>query len=52
MQIVVLALAFAAVVAAKLYVDRFLSSSTSRQTVISDGNPTGTVSLPEPEKKM
>ena len=52
MQIAILALAFAAAVAAKVYVDKLLTGATSRQTVVSEAQQPGTVSLPEPDKKM
>ncbi len=52
MQIAVLALAFAAAVAAKMYVDKMLTGETSRRTVISDSQEPGTVTLPEADKKL
>lgn len=52
MQILVLAMAFAAAVAAKMYVDRYLNVHASRSTVVSEAIDPAAVSLPEPEKKM
>ncbi len=45
MQIAVLALTFVAAVAAKMYVDKFLKSNSTRQNVISETAEPGTVSL-------
>lgn len=50
MQIVVLALGFAAAIAAKIYVDKILAGA-ERQTVSEFQEP-GTVTLPDADRKM
>jgi hypothetical protein len=50
MQIVMLALAFAGVVAAKIYVDKYLAAQPRPAATVSDAQEPGTVSLPEPKR--
>ncbi len=45
MQIAVLAVAFAGAVAAKMYVDKYIKSNSTRQNVISETDDPGTVRL-------